>query len=64
MPMGQTWCDRCGGPLAGDRDAHAACRTARVLEPPRFCVQCRRRLVVQVLPAGWQATCAEHGAVV
>jgi hypothetical protein len=55
------YCDRCGGPLAGDD--HAGCRAARELEPPRYCPQCRRRMKVQVLPAGWVATCVEHGAV-
>ncbi|HLL65934.1 MAG TPA: hypothetical protein VK453_09325 [Micromonosporaceae bacterium] len=55
------WCDRCGGALAeGDHDA---CRTARVLEPPRFCPWCRRRMKVQVLPGGWRAECVEHGAL-
>lgn len=53
------WCDRCGGALAGAD--HAACAAARELEPPRFCRYCRRRLVVQVLPAGWTARCAVHG---
>jgi SAM-dependent methyltransferase len=53
------WCDRCGDPLAGG--GHGDCVAARALEPPRFCRHCRRRLVVQVLPAGWTARCAEHG---
>jgi putative hemolysin len=53
------YCDRCGGPLTGAE--HSSCRQARVLEPPRFCPQCRRRMVVQVTPAGWQARCSEHG---
>jgi ribosomal protein S18 acetylase RimI-like enzyme len=54
-----TWCERCGGP-AGDGD-HAACLHALTLEPPRYCPRCRRRMVVQVLPAGWTARCSEHG---
>ncbi|BFU43083.1 hypothetical protein [Krasilnikovia sp. MM14-A1004] len=54
------WCDRCGE--AADSGDHAACRRARELEPPRFCPQCRRRMKVQILPAGWTATCVEHGA--
>ncbi len=54
------WCDRCGGPLADD---HVACARARVLEPPRFCPYCRRRMKVQVLPTGWHAECVEHGVV-
>jgi hypothetical protein len=53
------WCDRCGGALADGR--HDACAAARALEPPRFCPVCRRRMKVQVLPAGWTATCVEHG---
>lgn len=53
------WCDRCGGALADG--GHAACAAARQLEPPRFCPACRRRMKVQVLPAGWSATCVEHG---
>jgi hypothetical protein len=55
------WCDRCGERAAeGD---HAACAAARRLEPPRYCAACRRRMKVQVLPAGWSATCVEHGTV-
>jgi hypothetical protein len=53
------WCDHCGGALAGG--THDACAAARALEPPRFCPACRRRMKVQVLPAGWSATCVEHG---
>ncbi|HEU4425465.1 MAG TPA: hypothetical protein VFR67_23265 [Pilimelia sp.] len=53
------WCDRCGKELS--EGTHNACRAARELEPPRFCPYCRRRLKVQVLPAGWTATCVEHG---
>lgn len=53
------FCGHCGG-AAGD---HPGCRTALLLEPPRYCVRCRRRMVVQVLPAGWTARCAEHGTL-
>ena len=28
------------------------------LEPPRYCAQCRRRMVVQVTPLGWTARCS------
>lgn len=31
------------------------------LEPPRFCAECGRRMVVQVRPDGWCATCSRHG---
>jgi hypothetical protein len=53
------WCDRCG--RACDAADHAACARARELEPPRYCAQCRRRMVVQVTPIGWTARCVEHG---
>lgn len=53
------WCDRCGRP-AGEGE-HAVCVAARALEPPRFCPHCRRRMKVQVLPAGWTAVCVAHG---
>jgi hypothetical protein len=53
------WCDRCGGSLGMTR--HTACAAARALEPPRYCGHCRRRMKVQVLPAGWVAACVEHG---
>ncbi|UQE73541.1 MULTISPECIES: biotin synthase auxiliary protein BsaP [unclassified Gordonia (in: high G+C Gram-positive bacteria)] len=33
------------------------------LEPPRFCGQCGRRMVVQVRPDGWDARCSRHGVV-
>jgi hypothetical protein len=31
------------------------------LEPPRFCSECGRRMVVQVRPDGWSAKCSRHG---
>jgi hypothetical protein len=53
------FCERCGQDAAvGD---HSACAAARALEPPRYCPHCRRRMKVQVVPAGWSATCVEHG---
>ncbi|GAA1472571.1 hypothetical protein P4N68_00425 [Corynebacterium felinum] len=33
------------------------------LEAPRFCQLCGRRMVVQVRPDGWDATCSRHGDV-
>jgi len=59
-PVTGPYCDRCGGAVT-DGD-HSACARARALEPPRFCPACRRRLKVQVMPAGWVATCVEHGS--
>jgi hypothetical protein len=55
-----TYCDRCGELLGG---GHPQCARARALEPPRFCSQCRRRMVVQVTPTGWTARCVEHGTL-
>ncbi|HEY5030927.1 MAG TPA: hypothetical protein VIJ54_00520 [Actinomycetes bacterium] len=61
------YCDHCGEELtaapAAERtgDGHAACARARDLEPPRYCSQCRRRMVVQVTPLGWTARCSAHG---
>ena len=33
------------------------------LEPPRFCAEWGRRMIVQVRPDGWWATCSRHGRV-
>jgi hypothetical protein len=33
------------------------------LEPPRFCAECGRRMVVQVSPDGWWAQCSRHGVI-
>lgn len=49
-------CAHCGEP-----GEHPACRAALELEPPRYCVWCGRRMVVQVHPSGWSARCVEHG---
>jgi hypothetical protein len=55
------YCGHCGRETAeGD---HGACRQALALEPPRYCDQCRRRMVVQVHPMGWTARCSVHGQV-
>jgi hypothetical protein len=58
---GVAFCGHCGEP-ADARD-HAACARQLVLEPPRFCPRCRRRMKVQVRPRGWSAECAEHGVL-
>jgi hypothetical protein len=55
------FCDRCGRAL--DDGDHSACTQARALEPPRYCPQCRRRMIVQVTPTGWSARCSAHGEV-
>lgn len=48
------------GAPAGD-DTPTAARLG--LEPPRFCAQCGRRMMVQVRPDGWWAQCSRHGRV-
>jgi hypothetical protein len=64
------FCDRCGIRLADAADgtpaahggvSHDRCQAAREFEPPRYCADCGRRLVVQVIPNGWTARCATHG---
>jgi len=53
------FCDQCGDAAAAA--GHVRCAERRVLEPPRFCVDCARRMVVQVTPSGWTARCSRHG---
>ncbi len=55
------YCGRCGEPVAAG--THTECQSALELEPPRYCVHCRRRMVVQVVPTGWTAHCSAHGDV-
>ena len=58
---GVLYCGHCGRDLAeGD---HEVCAAKLRLEPPRYCARCRRRMVVQVIPRGWSATCVEHGTL-
>lgn len=54
------FCDQCGKPAA-ESDAHGTCAARRELEPPRYCPQCARRMVVQIVPTGWTARCSVHG---
>jgi len=56
---GTAWCGHCGQEARPGE--HSACERALELEPPRYCTQCRRRMVVQVLPRGWSAHCVQHG---
>ena len=51
-------CGHCGEP-----GTHPECNRQLELEPPRYCPQCRRRMVVQVHPTGWSARCVEHGVL-
>ena len=50
------YCGQCGEP-----GTHEECARRLALDPPRYCGQCRRRMVVQVHPTGWTARCVEHG---
>lgn len=62
---GGPYCDQCGEPDRpggpGAAAGHPRCAARRDLEPPRFCPDCARRMVVQVHPAGWAARCSRHG---
>jgi hypothetical protein len=51
------------GELAGTAVAEVPMAARLGLEPPRFCAECGRRMVVQVRPDGWRATCSRHGQV-
>jgi hypothetical protein len=53
------FCDQCGSPTS--EGGHERCAGRRELEPPRYCPDCARRMVVQVTPAGWTARCSRHG---
>ncbi len=44
-----TYCGHCGE--AVDARDHSRCDELLQMEPPRFCAECRRRMVVQVTPA-------------
>ena len=55
------FCGHCGEPTEA-RD-HTVCAAQLVMEPPRFCTSCRRRMKVQVTPRGWTAECVEHGVL-
>ncbi|MGW6448111.1 biotin synthase auxiliary protein BsaP [Lentzea sp. NPDC055074] len=54
------YCSFCGKEEA-DGD-HAFCRQRlSMIDPPRYCPECARRMVVQVTPDGWTARCSRHG---
>ncbi|MEY7971964.1 hypothetical protein AB8O38_08185 [Saccharomonospora xinjiangensis] len=60
--MTTVYCVHCGGLLSASD--HEVCRTPRTaLEPPRYCSECARRMVVQVMPSGWTARCSRHGEI-
>ncbi len=53
------YCGHCGEALLAA--PHQRCDERLELEPPRYCPECRRRLIVQVLPTGYVARCSAHG---
>ena len=53
------YCGHCGLPV--DEADHVTCAEKLRFEPPRFCVHCDRRMIVQVTPTSWTARCVEHG---
>ena len=55
-----TFCARCGL-LAAEGDHERCAALLASIDPPRFCGDCGRRMVVQVHPTGWTARCVEHG---
>jgi hypothetical protein len=55
------FCGHCG--RSANEGDHAVCAEKLRFEPPRFCVECDRRMVVQVTPTSWTARCVEHGAI-
>jgi hypothetical protein len=53
-----------GSPCRDDATGRSVPTAAQLgLEPPRFCAECGRRMVVQVRPDGWWAKCSRHGLV-
>lgn len=57
-----TYCSFCGKEEA-DGD-HGFCRQRlSMIDPPRYCSECARRMVVQVTPDGWAARCSRHGEI-
>jgi hypothetical protein len=49
------------GEPGGTGDSRVPIAARLGLEPPRFCAECGRRMVVQVRPDGWRARCSRHG---
>ena len=61
MKVEVAYCSYCGRSAEGD---HAACeKRLSIIDPPRYCAECARRMVVQVTPAGWSAKCSRHGEI-
>ncbi len=52
-----------GASCQGEAETSVPAAAQLGLEPPRFCAECGRRMVVQVRPDGWWAKCSRHGRV-
>ncbi|CAM3019073.1 hypothetical protein [Skermania piniformis] len=50
-------------PFTGKPDDVLPAAAALGLEPPRYCAECGRKMVVQVSPDGWWARCSRHGTI-
>jgi hypothetical protein len=50
-----------GQPVVVGVAAKIPAAAALGLEPPRFCEDCGRRMIVQISPDGWWAKCSRHG---
>jgi hypothetical protein len=61
MSVTSVYCGQCGKPA--EEAGHERCAARAELEPPRYCGQCARRMVVQIVPTGWTARCSEHGLI-
>ncbi|MEU5692556.1 hypothetical protein [Actinosynnema sp. NPDC020468] len=57
-----SYCGYCGVAESGKDHSACASRLA-VIDPPRYCGECARRMVVQVTPTGWTARCSRHGEI-
>jgi hypothetical protein len=55
------YCSYCGRETPGDHEVCA--KRLAVIDPPRYCASCARRMVVQVTPSGWTARCSRHGEI-
>ncbi len=63
-PVGAGVYNVYNGAPAGSLDGNVLPSAVQLgLEPPRFCAECGRRMVVQVRPDGWWAECSRHGKV-
>ncbi|MFF0490808.1 hypothetical protein ACFYTQ_17450 [Nocardia sp. NPDC004068] len=52
-----------GEPVIAGVSVSVPAAAALGLEPPRFCEECGRRMIVQVSPDGWWAKCSRHGTI-